>query len=123
MSHALPSYVRLLQEIEIATRALGLQQRVMEIRDPGEFDNAFAAMTTAHLDAIFIPADSMFYQHRVRLAQLATKTRLPAIEGDARPGGCTACPRLARIARTAPGSSSDGSSQIQRNLIGRLMGL
>jgi ABC-type uncharacterized transport system substrate-binding protein len=78
---ALPSYARLLQEVEIATRALGLQRRITEIRDPGEFDNAFAAITTAHLDAIFIPSDSMFYQHRVRLAQLAAKTRLPAMWG------------------------------------------
>jgi putative ABC transport system substrate-binding protein len=81
VNQAFPAYARLLQEVEIATRALGLQRRVMEIRDPKEFDNAFAAMTTAHLDAIFIPADSMFYQHRVRLAQLAAKTRLPAMWG------------------------------------------
>jgi putative ABC transport system substrate-binding protein len=44
-------------------------------------DNAFAAMTTAHVNAIFIPADSMFYQHRTRLAQLAANTRLPAMWG------------------------------------------
>ena len=59
--HAGPTYARTLPEIEIATRALGLQRRVMEIRAPGEFDKAFAAMTTAHLDAIFVPADSMFF--------------------------------------------------------------
>jgi putative tryptophan/tyrosine transport system substrate-binding protein len=53
----------------------------MEIRDPGEFDNAFAAMTAAHLDAIFVPPDSMFYQHRARLALLAAKTRLPTMWG------------------------------------------
>ena len=53
----------------------------MEIRDPGEFDNAFAALTAARLDAIFIPADSIFYQHRIRLAQLAAKSRLPAMWG------------------------------------------
>ena len=53
----------------------------MEIRDPGEFDNAFAALTTARTDAIFVPLDSMFYQHRARLAQLAAKSRLPAMWG------------------------------------------
>jgi ABC-type uncharacterized transport system substrate-binding protein len=30
---------------------------------------------------LFFPPDSMFYQHRVRLAQLAAKTRLPAMWG------------------------------------------
>ncbi len=81
VNHARPTYARALQEIEIATRALGLQRRVMEIRDPGQFDKTFAAMTTAHLDAIFVPADSMFFQHRARLAHLAAKTRLPAMWG------------------------------------------
>ena len=33
-------------------------------------------MTIAHVDAIFIPADSMSYQYRTRLAQLAAKRRL-----------------------------------------------
>ena len=53
----------------------------MEIRDPGELDNAFAALTTARPDAIFVPLDSMFYQHRARLAHLAAKSRLPAMWG------------------------------------------
>jgi putative tryptophan/tyrosine transport system substrate-binding protein len=83
LNQANPSYARALalQEIDNATHALGLQRTTMEIRDPAEFDNAFEAMTTAHLDAIFVPADSMFYQHRVRLARLAAKTRLPAMWG------------------------------------------
>jgi putative ABC transport system substrate-binding protein len=83
VNQATPSYARALalQEIDIATQALGLQRTTIEIRDPAEFDNAFEAMTTAHLDAIFVPADSMFYQHRVRLAGLAAKTRLPAMWG------------------------------------------
>jgi putative ABC transport system substrate-binding protein len=81
LNQAAPTYTRALQEIEPAIRALGLRRRVMEIRDPGEFDNAFAAMTAAHLDAIFVPPDSMFYQHRARLALLAAKTRLPTMWG------------------------------------------
>jgi putative ABC transport system substrate-binding protein len=78
---ASPLYARELREIEIAARALGLQRQVMAIRDPGEFDNAFAALTTARADAIFVPADPMFYQHRARLAHLAAKSRLPAMWG------------------------------------------
>jgi putative ABC transport system substrate-binding protein len=76
-----PSYARALREIESATRALGLQRQVIEVRDPGEFENAFAGLTTARPDAIFVPLDSMFYQHRVRLAHLAAKSRLPAMWG------------------------------------------
>jgi putative tryptophan/tyrosine transport system substrate-binding protein len=70
-----------LPEIETATRALGLQWQVIEVRDPGDFDKAFAAFTTARSDAIFVTADSLFYQHRARLAHLAAKSRLPAMWG------------------------------------------
>jgi ABC-type uncharacterized transport system substrate-binding protein len=81
VSHAAPAYELVVREIEAATRALGLQRHVMEIRNPGDFDNAFAAMTKAHANAIFIPADSMFYQYRTRLVRLAANTRLPAMWG------------------------------------------
>jgi putative tryptophan/tyrosine transport system substrate-binding protein len=75
------AYASVLRESEIATRALGLRRQVMEIRDPGEFDNVFVALTTAHAEAIFVPADSMFYQHRAGLAHLAAKTGLPRCGG------------------------------------------
>jgi len=81
VSHAAPAYALVVREIATATRALGLQRHVMEIRNPGDFDNAFAAMTKAHANAIFIPADSMFYQYRTQLVRLAANTRLPAMWG------------------------------------------
>jgi putative ABC transport system substrate-binding protein len=56
------------REIEIAARALRLQRQVVAIRDPGEIDNAFAAMKAAHCDALFVPVDGLFYRHRTRLA-------------------------------------------------------
>jgi putative tryptophan/tyrosine transport system substrate-binding protein len=80
-NRATSTYARAVREIEAATRALGLQGQILEIRDPGEFDNAFAALTAARADAIFITTDSLFYQHRTRLAQLAAKSRLSAIWG------------------------------------------
>src|SRR5262249_4092560 len=64
-----------------AAHALGLQRHVMEIRNPGDFDNAFPAMTKARVNAIFIPADSMFCQYRARLVRLTANTRLPAMWG------------------------------------------
>jgi putative ABC transport system substrate-binding protein len=81
VSHAAPAYALVVREVETAARALGLQRHVMEIRNPGDFDSAFAAMTKAHVNAIFIPADSMFYQYRIRLVRLAANTRLPAMWG------------------------------------------
>jgi ABC-type uncharacterized transport system substrate-binding protein len=70
-----------LKEAELAARALGLQQQVVEVRDPREFDRAFATLTTVRADSIFVPADPLFFQHRVQLAELAAKSRLPAMWG------------------------------------------
>ncbi len=70
-----------MRQIEITARALGLQRTVVEVREPREFSNAFAVLTRAKSDAIFVPADPLFFQHRARLADLAAQSRLPAIWG------------------------------------------
>ncbi len=80
VNRASPAYTGALREIGIATQALGLRQQIVEIRGPEEFEDAFATLAR-RADAIFVPADSMFYQYRVSLAQLAAKTRLPAMWG------------------------------------------
>jgi len=78
---ASPLYAHALQEIEAAIRTLGLQRHLMTVRDSSEFTNVFAALPNAHADAIFVNGDSLFYQHRVLLAQFVAKTRLPAMWG------------------------------------------
>jgi len=81
LNRATATYAHALREIENAIHALKLERLVIAVGDPSEFEGAFAALATAHLDAIFIPPDSMFYQHRARLAGLALKSRLPAMWG------------------------------------------
>src|SRR5262249_61541984 len=61
--------------------ALGWKPQVVGVGDPGELDQVFAGFATPHPEAIYVSADSMFYQHRARLAQLAAKSRLPAMWG------------------------------------------
>ena len=80
VSRTSPVYAGILRETGIATQALGLQQQIVEIRAPEELEDAFATLSR-RADAIYVTADSLFYQHRVRLAQLAAKTRLPAMWG------------------------------------------
>jgi putative ABC transport system substrate-binding protein len=70
-----------MRETEIAARTLGLQRNVIEVREPREFNSAFALLTRTKSDAIFVPADPLFFQHRARLADLAARTRLPAMWG------------------------------------------
>ena len=98
---------RVLQETEKATRALGLQRQLVEVRGPNDFDQAFAALAVTRPDAIFVTQDSMFYQHRARLVQLVAKTRLPAMWGlrdQAEAGGLMAyATDLNDLARRAAG--------------------
>ena len=68
-----------LKETEAAARAIGLQLRVFELREPKELDNAFSSMVGARADALVQLTDGMFFTQRVRIVELAAKGRLPAI--------------------------------------------
>jgi putative ABC transport system substrate-binding protein len=66
-------------ETQAAAQALGLQLQSLEVRSPNEFDQAFAAMTREHADALVVLSNPLFFGHRRQLAELAVKHRLPAI--------------------------------------------
>jgi putative ABC transport system substrate-binding protein len=51
------------------------------VRGPEDFDGAFSTMTTERVAALLVFGDGMFFLHRARLAELAVKSRLPAIYG------------------------------------------
>src|SRR3972149_8440918 len=68
-----------LNQTEIAARALGVELQLLEARSLNDFDSAFAAMTTKRAGALLVLGDVMFVTHRVRPADLAAKSRLPAM--------------------------------------------
>ena len=68
-----------LKETEIAARALGIQLQLLEARSLNDFDGTFAAMATKRAGALLVLGDVMFVTHRIRLADLAAKGRLPAM--------------------------------------------
>ena len=74
-----PGNALAVREAEIAARALGIEIQPLEARSVNDFDSAFAAMTTKRVGALLVPGDVMFVTHRTRLADLAAKTRLPAM--------------------------------------------
>ncbi len=76
-----PSHGPALKGIVVAARSLGKQPQLHEARGPDEFDSAFAAMTRARAGALLVVADTLFFLHRTRIADLAMKARLPAIYG------------------------------------------
>ena len=78
---ATPGNALALREAQIAGRALRVELQLLESRKLDDFESAFAAMRTKRAGALFILGDVMFTTYRVRLANLAVKSRLPAIYG------------------------------------------
>jgi putative tryptophan/tyrosine transport system substrate-binding protein len=67
------------KETQTAAHALGLQLQFLEVRRPDEFDQAFAAMTREHADALVVISNELFLGHRRQLAELTVRHRLPAM--------------------------------------------
>jgi putative ABC transport system substrate-binding protein len=67
------------QDIEMAAAAksLNLELRPVAAQSADEFEAAFDRMKNEGAQALLILADSMFFFHRTRLAQLALARRLP----------------------------------------------
>ena len=65
------------KEMEEAARALGLQLTPTAVRGPEDFEAAFKAVGRA--DGLVHIDTPLFTTHRARLAELAAKSRLPAI--------------------------------------------
>ena len=76
-----PIHSAWLREANAATRSLRLQLQALEARKPDEFESAFAALTRQRAGALLVLPDGMFLFHRARIADLATKRRVPAMYG------------------------------------------
>jgi putative ABC transport system substrate-binding protein len=77
------SNVLVLKELQESAPALGLIVHSLEVRAPGEFEGAFAAMTRERAHALFVAAGVLTLEQRNRkaLVDLATKSRIPAMWG------------------------------------------
>jgi putative ABC transport system substrate-binding protein len=73
--------VGLLKEAGTAARALGLELQPVTARRPEEIEGAFAAMSRERANGLVVMPDALFLSLRVRLANLADKSRLPAMYG------------------------------------------
>jgi putative ABC transport system substrate-binding protein len=65
--------------MEGAARALELTLDPIEVRRTDEFERAFAAIATAHADALFVAQDYLLFAHRTRIIDFAAQHRLPLI--------------------------------------------
>jgi putative tryptophan/tyrosine transport system substrate-binding protein len=74
-----PPTAGLLMEIELAARSLGLRIRVVQVREPKEFGDAFATMKSERAPALLVIADPLVGDNRDRIVAFAAANRLPAI--------------------------------------------
>ena len=72
-----------LKETETAARALKIHIQSYRVKDPSEFDGAYAEMTKKRAEALIIFHGSFTLFHRRQLLELATKNRLPTMCGRA----------------------------------------
>jgi putative ABC transport system substrate-binding protein len=69
----------MLNEADVAARALGVQLQFVEARGLADLDRAFSDMTRARAGALTVLPSLMFLREHRRLVDLAAKHRLPAV--------------------------------------------
>jgi len=76
---AMPISGPALHEMQGVAPGLGVQLHALSVRDVGELEGAFAAMSREHADALVVIPGSVAYIHRARINALAARSRLPTI--------------------------------------------
>ena len=67
------------REIESAAKTMHIEIRPLAVREPEDFDDAFAAMRRDRPGAMFMVTDALTSLNRKRIVQFAAENRLPAI--------------------------------------------
>ena len=78
-----PGNAQALKETELAAQALKVQLQYLDVRDPKDIETAFQAASKGRADAVLVLASRVLIAHRTQVAELAVKSRLPAIYGKA----------------------------------------
>ena len=81
-SRANPNRTNSLKRIEGLARSLGVQLQSVEIGEPKDLDSAFSQMTKGRAGAVLIRGGALLSDQRIRIAELAARSRLPAIHFD-----------------------------------------
>ena len=97
--------VEVIQEVEQATRKLGLTFVKVLPGKPEEFEQMFARLARERIDAYLAPLDALTFPHRARFCAAAAKARMPGIAETAEyaEAGCflTYGANLAALSRRA----------------------
>jgi putative tryptophan/tyrosine transport system substrate-binding protein len=71
-----------LKETQTAAQTLGIQVQPLEVKDPSQFLDTFAAMKKKQAAALIIFHGTFTAFHRIQLVELAIKNRLPTMYGE-----------------------------------------
>src|SRR6266498_4611379 len=71
-----------LKETQSVAPALGVTLLILEIKEAEEFEAAFTMMRKKRVGTLLVFSDPMFGFHQKRIADLAVKSRLPAMHGS-----------------------------------------
>jgi putative ABC transport system substrate-binding protein len=84
-----PASAQSWKESQLAARELGLQLYSMEVKGSDKFESAFKEAIKAHSDALAVTQSPFINAYLTKIADLATKSRLPTISprGDFVDGG------------------------------------
>jgi ABC-type uncharacterized transport system substrate-binding protein len=69
------------KQTEVAAKTLGIEVQSLEVRGPGDFDNALEAAVRRHATALIAVEDPLTFGYRKQITDFAAKNRLPAIYG------------------------------------------
>jgi putative tryptophan/tyrosine transport system substrate-binding protein len=74
-----PGNAQALREVELAAGTFGVQLQHLDVLGPKDIETAFRAATKGRADALLVLASPVLNDQRTHIADLALKSRLPAI--------------------------------------------
>ena len=77
-----PANAQALREVELAAGAFKVQLQYLDIRSPKDIEPAFQEARQGHADAFLVLTGPVLANQRTHIADLAVKSRLPAIYGQ-----------------------------------------
>ena len=72
------------QALQQAAQTMRVTLHRVEVREPSDFERAFAGMTQEHVEALMVLPHPLVFQHRTPLVTLAAERQLPTIWGPFR---------------------------------------
>jgi putative tryptophan/tyrosine transport system substrate-binding protein len=74
-----PANAQSLKEVELAARAFKVKLQYLDVLDPKDIETVFRAASKGRAEAVLVLSSAVFISHRTQIADLAVKSRMPAI--------------------------------------------